>query len=253
MCAWKWLIDRKSFLLAVILAYLIGLGLATDWELQIGGTWVWDVSFSTQLETEKSAWDILAAIGSVLAGGGTICLFIFGLLKSNEWKKEMLLKDKREALFGWYLEALSYTDSVNTELASRLSKYRVYARSNEDRLKELNQAKRKGTENVDELSRKQKELASYTRSLMVDCARAQNTLLGLKEKLNRRGKLLLANFPENKTIANQINSSVDYSFNPDGENYFLRDFFRDPRLLRQNIERMKTEIDKVLEEVSSEL
>lgn len=244
-------VDKKFFpyiLFAVGLLY--GLGFAIDWNIQVGG--LWDVSFKTQLETEKSAWDIVAAIGSILAGVGTICLFVFGLLKANEWKKQMLLKDKREALFGWYLEAHAYADNVKSELASSLSKFRFYARSNEKSLNELHEAKRTRVDNVDKLYKQQKELDSYTRSLMADCVRAQNTLSKMREKVNRRGKLLFANFPDKHSLACQLNSSLD-SLNETGESYFLRDFLKDPKLLTQNIDRMRADIDKVLEEMKFEL
>jgi hypothetical protein len=69
------------------LGLLFGLGIAIDWDIKISG--MWDVSFKTQFETEKSAWDIVAAIGSLLAGLSTVGLLVFGWFKGNEWIKQI--------------------------------------------------------------------------------------------------------------------------------------------------------------------
>lgn len=78
--------DKKFFPYIIFaIGLLYGLGFAIDWNIQVGG--LWDVSFKTQLETEKSAWDIVAAIGSLLAGLGTVGLLAFGWIKANDWIK----------------------------------------------------------------------------------------------------------------------------------------------------------------------
>ena len=81
-------LHKKAFpYILLILGLLVGLALAIDWNVQVVG--VWDVSFKSQLETEKSAWDIIAAVGSFFAGFSTLGLLIFGTVKSNEWIKQI--------------------------------------------------------------------------------------------------------------------------------------------------------------------
>jgi len=77
-----------------LIGILYGLGFAIDWDIQIIGQW--DVSFETQLETEKSAWDIVAAIGSLLGGGGTIILIFIAAATAKDWKKGIALTKKIE-------------------------------------------------------------------------------------------------------------------------------------------------------------
>jgi hypothetical protein len=85
--------DEKFFpYIIFVIGLLYGLGFAIDWNIQVGG--LWDVSFKTQLETEKSAWDIVAAIGSLLAGLGTVGLLAFGWIKASDWLTQMK-SDKR--------------------------------------------------------------------------------------------------------------------------------------------------------------
>jgi len=70
----------------VIFGLLVGLGLAIDWDIKIAG--IWDVSFKAQF------WDIIASVGSLLAGIGTVGLLIFGWLKANEWIKQIRTQAK---------------------------------------------------------------------------------------------------------------------------------------------------------------
>ncbi|SHG33454.1 hypothetical protein SAMN02745753_03714 [Marinomonas polaris DSM 16579] len=86
-------LHKKTFpYMMLFIGLLFGLGIAIDWDIKISG--MWDVSFKTQLETEKSAWDIVAAIGSLLAGLGTVGLLAFGWVKASDWLTQMK-SDKR--------------------------------------------------------------------------------------------------------------------------------------------------------------
>lgn len=86
---WKWIGKNSKALFFAILALLVGLGLAIDWNITLSGTWVWDVSFSTQLETEKSAWDIVASIGALLGGSATIGLLWVAASARKDWEKSI--------------------------------------------------------------------------------------------------------------------------------------------------------------------
>uniref|UniRef100_A0A6M3LYL7 Uncharacterized protein n=1 Tax=viral metagenome TaxID=1070528 RepID=A0A6M3LYL7_9ZZZZ len=80
------------------LGLLFGLGIATSWDIKVSG--VWDVSFKAQLETEKSAWDIVAAIGSLLAGLGTVGLLAFGWFKGTVWITQLKTEKRVNLILG---------------------------------------------------------------------------------------------------------------------------------------------------------
>lgn len=111
--------DEKLFpCIIFVIGLLYGLGFAIDWNIQVGG--LWDVSLKTQLETEKSAWDIVAAIGSLLAGLGTVGLLAFGWVKADSWIAQI----KSNARISLIIEAsnrlIAESNSLNEHLKNNV-------------------------------------------------------------------------------------------------------------------------------------
>lgn len=106
-------LHKKTFpYIMLVIGLCFGLGIAIDWDLKVAGNWNWDVGFKTQLETEKSVWDIVASIGAILAGIGTIGLLVLGWITTQDWKKQHIYKEKRSAITNWKLEIADYIEVI---------------------------------------------------------------------------------------------------------------------------------------------